>query len=61
MADIIEQAVDNANEKRKSRKDAGEEVGDLTADEVIQEAAEMPLARASSSLSERMFSRQRNR
>ena len=31
MADIIEQAVDNANEKRKSRKDAGEEVGDLTA------------------------------
>ena len=41
MADIIEQAVDNANEKRKSRKDAGEEVGDLTADEVIQEAAEI--------------------
>lgn len=29
------------NEKRKSRKDAGEEVGDLTADEVIQEAAEI--------------------
>lgn len=41
MADIIEQAVDSANEKRKSRKDAGEEVGDLTADEVIQEAAEI--------------------
>lgn len=41
MADIIEQAVDTANEKRKSRKDAGEEVGDLTADEVIQEAAEI--------------------
>ena len=33
--------MDNANEKRKSRKDAGEEVGDLTADEVIQEAAEI--------------------
>lgn len=38
IADVIEQAFAAADEKRKSRKDAGEEVGDLTAEEVIAEA-----------------------
>lgn len=38
IADVIERAFAAADEKRKSRKDAGEEVGDLTAEEVIAEA-----------------------
>lgn len=36
---VVEQAIAAADEKRKARKDAGEEVGDLTSDEVIEEAA----------------------
>lgn len=39
VMDIVEQAVAAADEKRKSRKEAGEEVGDLTAEEVMEEAA----------------------
>lgn len=39
---IIEQAVEAVGEKHKSRKEAGEEdVGEITAEEVIQEAAAM--------------------
>lgn len=36
---VVEQAIAAADEKRKARKDAGEEVGDLTSEEVIEEAA----------------------
>ena len=36
---VVEQAIAAADEKRKARKDAGEEVADLTADEVIEEVA----------------------
>ena len=36
---VVEQAIAAADEKRKARKDAGEDVGDLTSDEVIEEAA----------------------
>lgn len=38
VMDIIEQAVASADEKRKARKEAGEEVGDLTPDEIVAEA-----------------------
>lgn len=39
---IIEQAVEAVDEKHKSRKEAGEEdVGEISAEEVIQEAAAM--------------------
>lgn len=36
---VIEQAIAAADEKRKARKDAGEDVGDITPDEIIDEAA----------------------
>ena len=39
FSDVVEQAIAAADEKRKARKDAGEEVGDLTSEEVIEEAA----------------------
>ncbi|MDR2513901.1 MAG: phage major capsid protein [Christensenellaceae bacterium] len=40
VMDIIEEAVAAATEKRKARKDAGEEVGEeLTADEILAEAS----------------------
>lgn len=41
IAAIIEQAMDVVAEKRKSRKDAGEELGDVTADEVLEAVAEI--------------------
>ena len=36
---VIEQAIAAADEKRKARKEAGEDVGDITPDEIIDEAA----------------------
>lgn len=36
---VIEQAIIAADEKRKSRKEAGEDVGDITPEEIIDEAA----------------------
>ena len=41
IAAIIEQAMDVVAEKRKSRKDAGEELGDVTADEVLEAVSEI--------------------
>lgn len=41
IADIIEQAMDVVAEKRKSRKDDGEELGDITTDEVLEAVAEI--------------------
>ncbi len=39
ILDVVEQAVEAAGEKRKARKDEGEEVEDLTAGEVVEEVA----------------------
>lgn len=39
VMNVIEQAIAAADEKRKSRKEAGEEVGEITADEIVDEAA----------------------
>ena len=36
---VIEQAVEAVTEKRKARKDAGEDVGELTTEEIVEEAA----------------------
>lgn len=41
ISSLIEQAMDVVAEKRKSRKDAGEELGDITADEVMEAVAEL--------------------
>lgn len=41
IAAIIEQAMDVVAEKRKSRKEAGEELGDVTADEVLEAVSEI--------------------
>lgn len=41
IAEIIEQAMDVVAEKRKSRKDDGEELGDITTDEVLEAVAEI--------------------
>lgn len=41
IADIIEQAMDVVAEKRKSRKEAGEELGDVTPDEVLEAVSEI--------------------
>ena len=41
IAAIIEQAMDVVAEKRKSRKEAGEDLGDVTADEVLEAVAEI--------------------
>lgn len=38
---LIEQAMDVVAEKRKSRKEAGEELGDITADEVMEAVGEI--------------------
>ena len=38
---LIEQAMDVVAEKRKSRKEAGEELGDVTADEVMEAVGEI--------------------
>jgi len=39
VMDIIEEAVQAAAEKRKSRKEAGEDVGEVTAEDILAEAA----------------------
>ena len=44
---LIEQAMDVVAEKRKSRKEAGEEVGDVTADDVLEAVGEIMEATAS--------------
>lgn len=41
IAAIIEQAMDVVAEKRKSRKEAGEELGEVSADEVMEAVAEI--------------------
>ncbi len=41
IAAIIEQAMDVVAEKRKSRKDAGEDLGEVTTDEVLEAVAEI--------------------
>lgn len=41
ISSLIEQAMDVVAEKRKSRKDDGEELGDITADEVMEAVAEL--------------------
>lgn len=41
VASIIEQAMDMVAEKRKSRKEAGEELGDITSEEVLDAVAEI--------------------
>ena len=41
ISSLIEQAMDVVAEKRKSRKDAGEELGDISADEVMEAVAEL--------------------
>lgn len=41
ISSLIEQAMDVVAEKRKSRKDAGEELGDVTTEEVMEAVAEI--------------------
>lgn len=41
ISSLIEQAMDVVAEKRKSRKEDGEELGDITADEVMEAVAEL--------------------
>lgn len=47
ISSLIEQAMDVVAEKRKSRKEAGEDVGDVTADDILEAVGEIMEATSS--------------